>query len=241
MLYRLLPCPSKIALFLVAIAFFLLTPLTTAKASPGMPPSLPYRVVALGDSLTSGYGLSPAQSFPEQLQGYLQREGYSVRVENAGVSGDTTAGGLSRLESAISGEQKPDLVIVALGANDMLRQLPEEDARVNIEKIIQKLQEKKIPVLLAGMKNPGLTTLVFRRSFGAFYEDLADEYDIPLYPYFLEGVALKGYLNQADGIHPNAQGVALVVEGVGPMVKDALKESREPDKKRGFSFFRLFE
>lgn len=182
------------------------------------------RIVVLGDSLTAGYGLEGGQAFPEQLQIALTAEGLDVQVDNAGVSGDTTAGGLSRLDWAIQGDQPPNLVIVALGANDMLRGLPVAEAKKNLTKILEQLRDKKIPTLLAGMRAPAQYTLVFRGKFSDMYEDLADDFDVELYPFFLEGVALNPQLNQADGIHPNQQGVAVMVKNMTPVVKELLEE-----------------
>lgn len=180
------------------------------------------RIVVLGDSLTSGYGLQGGEDFPSKLQDALIQDGLNVRVDNAGVSGDTTAGGVSRVEWSVAGDPKPALVIVALGGNDMLRGLEPDVTRTNLTKILTTLKEKEIPVLLAGMKAPLQYTLMFQKSFDSIYSDLAEEFDVPLYPFFLEGVALKPEMNQSDGIHPNQAGVARMVEGLLPLVKEQL-------------------
>jgi len=180
------------------------------------------RIVVLGDSLTSGYGLQGGEDFPSKLQDALIQDGLNVRVDNAGVSGDTTAGGVSRVEWSVEGDPKPALVIVALGGNDMLRGLEPDVTRTNLTKILTTLKEKEIPVLLAGMKAPLQYTLMFQKSFDSIYSDLAEEFDVPLYPFFLEGVALKPEMNQSDGIHPNQAGVARMVEGLLPLVKEHL-------------------
>jgi len=182
------------------------------------------RVVILGDSLTAGYGLESGQSFPDQLQIALQNDGLDVTIDNAGVSGDTTAGGLSRLDWAVDAPPKPDLVIVALGANDMLRGIDVKVTKDNLSKILKKLKDKNMTTLLAGMKAPTQYTLLFQNKFDAIYPDLAKEYDVELYPFFLDGVALNPELNQADGIHPNQRGVAVMVEKMKPVVKEILEK-----------------
>jgi acyl-CoA thioesterase-1 len=182
------------------------------------------RVVILGDSLTAGYGLENGQSFPDQLQMALRNDGLGVTIDNAGVSGDTTAGGLSRLDWAVDNPPKPDLVIVALGANDMLRGIDVKVTKDNLSKILERLKEKEITTLLAGMKAPTQYTLLFQNKFDAIYPELAKEYDVALYPFFLDGVALNPDLNQADGIHPNQKGVAIMVENMKPLVKEILEK-----------------
>lgn len=181
------------------------------------------RIVVLGDSLTAGYGLPAGQEFPAKLQEALLADGINVKVENAGVSGDTTAGGLSRVEWAIAGDTKPALVLVALGGNDMLRGLEPEEAEKNLVAIITKIKAQNISVLLAGMKAPMQYPLVFRTRFDGIYKNLAEKYGVELYPFFLEGVALDPKLNQPDGIHPNAEGVAVMVRGILPDVKKLLQ------------------
>lgn len=180
------------------------------------------RVVVLGDSLTAGYGLEGGQAFPEQLQIGLVAAGLDIKVENAGVSGDTSAGGLARLDWSVAGDKAPDLVIVALGGNDMLRGLDVDMTRNNLSGILAALKEKNIPALLVGMKAQPQYSDRFRRSFDSIYPELAKEYSVPLYPFFLEGVALDPALNLADGIHPNENGVAEMVRRMTPIVKDLL-------------------
>lgn len=183
----------------------------------------PIRIVALGDSLTAGYGLESGQDFATKLQEKLISEGIEAKVDNAGVSGDTSAGGLSRVEWAVGGEPKPNLVIVALGANDMLRGLDPSLTQKNLAGILDKLKEKKIPVLLVGMQSPMNLGPAFQGKFDRIYKELADQYDVPLYPFFLKGVAMNAEYNQADGIHPNQKGVAIVVDTIFPSVKKALE------------------
>lgn len=183
----------------------------------------PIRIVALGDSLTAGYGLESGQDFATKLQEKLISEGIEAKVDNAGVSGDTSAGGLSRVEWAVGGEPKPNLVIVALGANDMLRGLDPSLTQKNLAGILDKLKEKKIPVLLVGMQSPTNLGPAFQGKFDRIYKELADQYDVPLYPFFLKGVAMKAEYNQGDGIHPNQKGIAIVVDTIFPSVKKALE------------------
>jgi acyl-CoA thioesterase-1 len=210
---------SFIAFLLVSLAclFFILNP-AAAQAE-----TIPKRIVVLGDSLTSGYGLESGYGFPEQLETILNEDGYNVKIENAGISGDTTAGGLSRYEWSIEGDVKPSLVIVALGANDMLRGLPVDQTKSNLSAIIKGIQSKDIPVLLAGMRAPLNYTGLFSKGFNSIYPNIAEELDVELYPFFLEGVALKPALNQADGIHPNRDGVKVMADNIKPYVVKFLK------------------
>lgn len=174
------------------------------------------RIMAFGDSLTAGFGLAPADSFPSQLQRALEARGLPARVLNAGVSGDTTSGGLARLDWSLS--DRPDMVIVALGANDALRGIDPAITRANLAAILEKLRRKKLPVLLAGAYAPPNLGREYEASFNGIFPDLAKEYDVPLYPFFLEGVVTVPSLNQGDGVHPNAEGVAVIVERITPYV-----------------------
>lgn len=183
----------------------------------------PVRIVALGDSLTAGYGLESGQDFATSLQKRLIAEGIDVKVDNAGVSGDTSAGGLSRVDWAVAGDPVPRLVIVTLGANDMLRGVDPSVTKKNLAGILDKLKEKKIPALLAGIRSPANLGSFFQGRFDHIYRELSDEYDVPLYPFFLEGVAMKAEYNQADGIHPNQKGIAIIVDNILPSVKKALR------------------
>lgn len=182
------------------------------------------RIIALGDSLTAGYGLQSGEDFATKLQEALISDGMDVKVENAGVSGDTSAGGLARLEWAIQGEPAPDLVMVALGANDMLRGINPSVTRQNLEEILKTLKDKKISVLLIGMKSATNMGEEYRKEFEVIYPELADQYDVPLYPFFLEGVAMDATLNLEDGMHPNTKGVLIMVQNIKPSVKEALEQ-----------------
>jgi len=174
----------------------------------------PVKILALGDSLTAGYGLPEADAFTTRLQTALKDKGYDVQVINAGVSGDTTAGGRARLDWAL-GDQ-PDVAVVELGANDGLRGLDPASTRENLDAILTVMKERKVPTLLAGMYAPRNLGREYGDRFNAIYPELAAKHDVPLYPFFLEGVALDPKLNQEDGMHPNAKGVAIVVDGILP-------------------------
>lgn len=168
------------------------------------------KIVALGDSLTAGYLLPPGKGFPEQLQQALTAKGIkSVTIENAGVSGDTSSGGLSRLDWAIGSDT--DGVILELGANDALRGIDPAVTRANLDKIISTLKARGIQVLLAGMLAPPNLGRDYGTAFNAIYPDLAKKYDLILYPFFLEGVAANSKLSLVDGMHPNERGVEEIV------------------------------
>jgi acyl-CoA thioesterase-1 len=179
------------------------------------------RLLILGDSLTAGYGLMEEEAFPMQLQKALQRAGHNVKVINAGVSGDTTAGGLARLEWALA--DVPHLVLIELGGNDALRGLPPEETFTNLDAILGRLKEVGVPVILAGMQAPRNLGEDYVAAFNQVYLRLAGKYEVSFYPFFLEGVVQKQSLNQADGIHPNAAGVTIIVDRILPTVESALR------------------
>ena len=181
-------------------------------------------IVALGDSLVAGLGLPQDQSFPAQLQSALAERGRNVRVVNAGVSGDTAAAALQRLDWALPDDA--DAVIVELGGNDALQGLPPEGTRRALAEIIMQVQERGLPVLLAGMEAPRNMGKDYVESFAAIYPDLATEYGVILYPFFLDGAALNTDLMQSDGIHPNGDGVAVIVENIMPKVDELLVQAR---------------
>ena len=173
-------------------------------------------LVVVGDSLTAGLGLSPEQSFPSRLQAHLLAQGIDVRVENAGVSGNTTADGLARLDWAVGADA--DAVILELGANDALRGLPPETAEANLDAMLQRLKQRKLPVLMAGMMAPRNLGAEYVGAFDAIYARLAKKYEVPLYPFFLDGVAQDPGLNQPDMLHPNEAGVEVIVDRIAPQV-----------------------
>lgn len=178
---------------------------------------------AFGDSLAAGYGLPPAQGFAAQLQAALRRQGVAATVRNGGVAGDTAAQGRARLRWGLRGlGRTPDLVIVELGANDMLRGLPVAQARANLDQVLTELGRRRIPVLLVGMRAAPNLGPDYARAFEAMYPALARAHRVPLYPFFLDGVAANRALIQRDGLHPNVRGVAIIVARILPAVRKAL-------------------
>lgn len=178
------------------------------------------KIVAFGDSLTAGFGLARQDGFTVKLQSALQSKGHDVVIVNAGVSGDTTSGGLARLDWSLAADT--DAVILELGANDMLRGIKVDAVRHNLDAMLQLLQVRKLPVLIAGMKAAPNLGEDYARAFDAIYPDLAEEYDTLFYPFFLDGVAGNVVLNQADGIHPSASGVDVIVERILPKVEELI-------------------
>jgi len=178
-------------------------------------------ITVIGDSLTAGYGLERKNAFPALLEAALKTHGIAARVIGAGVSGDTTSGGLSRLAWALG--DKPDLVIVELGANDGLRGIDPAVTHKNLDQIVARIKSRGIRVLLTGMKAPPNLGRDYAKAFNAVFPAVAKKHNVPFYPFFLEGVAAKLELNQKDGKHPNVQGVAVITERILPYVKAALK------------------
>ncbi len=190
----------------------------------GPPPKKPDNrpvILAFGDSLTAGHGVPLAGSYPSRLQTELDRLGYPYRVVNAGVSGDTTSGGLSRIDFALA--EKPRIVILELGANDGLRGIPVREARQNIEQMIRKSQGAGATVVLAGMTLPLNLGPDYIRDFESMYTDLAKKYKLTRIPFFLDGVAAKEDLNQPDGIHPTSKGYAVVTQNVLKYIEPLLE------------------
>lgn len=180
----------------------------------------PVRIVAFGDSLTAGYLLSPDDAFPHQLAVALKARGHAVEIINAGVSGDTTAGGLQRLDWSVP--DGTEAVILELGANDALRGMPPEEAHNNLDAIVTRLKARGIEVLIAGMQAPKNWGEDYRQAFDSIFRELATRHDTLLYPFFLDGVALDPALNLDDGLHPNAKGVARIVERILPVVEELI-------------------
>ena len=181
-------------------------------------------IVAFGNSLTAGLGVAPAESYPAHLQRTLDAAGYAYRVVNAGVSGDTTAGGVRRVSWVLN--SKPAIVILELGANDGLRGLSLHETKANLERIIQQFQQASVTVVLAGMKLPPNYGQDYTAGFEALYQALAKQYHLTLIPFFLDGVAGSSSLNQADGIHPTGEGYRRIVEKVFPVLEPLLKQNR---------------
>lgn len=208
---------------LLAIALMLFAPLGAAIAQDG---GEPYRIVGFGDSLMAGYELAPGESFPERLQIALRDRGHNVVIENAGVSGDTTSGGLSRLDWSVP--DGTDLVILELGANDMLRGVAPSLTEANLDEMISRLKARGIGVVLAGMLAAPNLGPDYAEAFNAMFPRLAQKHDIPLHPFFLDGVAANSDLLLADGMHPNAAGVDRMVEAALPVIEAAIGDRARP-------------
>jgi acyl-CoA thioesterase-1 len=190
---------------------------TASGQAPAAGRAKPVKMVVLGDSLSAGLGLSASAAFPERLQKSLKTKGIAVDMINAGVSGDTSSGGRDRLEWSIpAGTQA---VILELGANDALRGIDPKVTRAALTDILTRLKARGIAVLLCGMLAPPNYGKDYSERFNAIYPDLAKSFDVPLYPFFLEGVATDARLNQADGLHPTAEGVDVIVKNILPIVE----------------------
>ena len=180
----------------------------------------PFKIVGFGDSLMAGYGLGPGEGFTDKLQAALRAKGRDVAVANAGVSGDTTSGGLARLDWSVpDGTQ---LVILELGANDMLRGVSPDIPRNNLDEMLARLKQRKIAVLLAGMRAAPNLGADYQTAFDGIFPELAKKYDVTLYPFFLDGVAGQPGMQLEDGLHPSAKGVELMVERILPTVEKAI-------------------
>jgi acyl-CoA thioesterase-1 len=179
-------------------------------------------ILVVGDSLVAGYNIPVEQAFPAQLERKLRHKNFPVTVINAGVTGDTTSGGLTRLEWVL--QQNPDYVILELGANDMLRAVPPAVTKENLRKMLVILKARHIPVLLAGMKATPNLGAEYGAQYAALYRDLAKQYPVVFYPFFLEGVTGHAEYLQDDGLHPTVTGVAVMVKNIFPAVKKLLAE-----------------
>lgn len=206
-----MPC-SILRIFSVIVALTFAT--AAAAAAEGT------RLMAFGDSLVHGYGLAEDDTFPAQLQAALQQQGHAVEVLNAGNSGDTTAAGLARLDWALA--DRPDAVIVVLGANDGLRGLEPRQTYGNLTAILERLEADGLPVLLAGMLAPRNLGAAYVEEFDGVFQRLSEERNVVFYPFFLDGVAAQTELNLGDGIHPNKDGVAEIVSRILPSVESLL-------------------
>jgi acyl-CoA thioesterase-1 len=198
-----------------AVLVAVIAPLPAAHAQNN-----PIRLVALGDSLSAGYNLPQEAAFPVALERALKAKGYRVEVANAGVSGDTSSGGLDRLDWSVP--DGTDGVILELGANDMLRGLDPAGTRKNVEAIVERLKSRNIPVMLAGMYASRNLGPEYVQRFDSIYPDIAKKHDLVLYPFFLDGVAGDRSLNLPDGMHPTAKGVEIIVERILPSVESFL-------------------
>jgi acyl-CoA thioesterase I len=196
-------------------------------AGTAVPPGYaetPVRVVALGDSLTAGYGLPDKDGFVPRLQAALAADGIAAEIANAGVSGDTASDGLVRLDWSVP--QGTDAVIVELGANDMLRGIKPEVTRAALDTILRRLTERHIAVLLCGMRAAPNLGADYGQAFERIYPELAAKYGVPLYPFFLDGVAADLSMTQHDGLHPNATGVGVIVQRILPKVEELIARAR---------------
>jgi acyl-CoA thioesterase-1 len=190
--------------------------LSVAAAAAATPP----RILVIGDSIAAGYGLPPGQGFPERLQAKLAADGIETTVINGGVSADTTAGGVARLDWALG--EKPDYVLLELGGNDMLRAVDPKIVYANLDTMLTRIAESGAKALLIGMKAPANWGADYREAFDAVFPALAAKHHVPLYPFLLDGVALQPALNQPDGLHPNPAGVAIIVDRLAPYVERLL-------------------
>jgi acyl-CoA thioesterase I len=212
-----------LAVVIAAVGLLMvLCPMHTIEAEPRAPV-----IVAFGDSLTAGFGLPQGETFPVQLEAALKARGQGVSVVNAGVSGDTAGAALKRLDWAIPADASA--VIIELGGNDALEGIPTEAIKTSLEKIIEAVQAKGLPILLTGMEAPRNMGKDYVTAFAAIYPDLAQRYGLVLYPFFLDGVVLDDSLMQGDGIHPNAKGVARIVELIIPKVEELLAKVKAKD------------
>jgi acyl-CoA thioesterase-1 len=182
------------------------------------------RLMVFGDSLVAGYGLPAEEGFTRQLQDRLTAQGVEIKILNAGVSGDTTAGGLARLEWALA--EQPDYVMIVLGGNDLLRGLDPSATRRNLDQILSKLAARGIKTFLCGMLAPVNLGAEYGAEFNPIYPDLAQKYDLDFYPFFLQDVALVPRFNQRDGLHPNPEGVAKIIDGMMPLLQTFLSNKK---------------
>ncbi|MBR0990784.1 arylesterase [Bradyrhizobium japonicum] len=201
----------------IAVLMLGLMTIATTPSLQAQPVTKPAKLVVLGDSLSAGLGLAAQDAFPAKLKKSLKNKGIDVDMINAGVSGDTSSGGRDRLDWSIP--DGTDGVIVELGANDALRGVDPAVTRAALTDIVQRLKARKIAVMLCGMLAPPNYGADYAARFNSIYPDLAKTFDVPLYPFFLDGVAADARLNQADGIHPTAEGVDIIVANIMPMVE----------------------
>jgi acyl-CoA thioesterase I len=201
----------------IAVLMFALMTVSNMPSAQAQPAAKPIKLVVLGDSLSAGLGLPAQEAFPAKLQKALQAKGIAVDMTNAGVSGDTASGGRDRLDWSVP--DGTDGVIVELGANDALRGIDPDLTRAALTDIVARLKARKISVMLCGMLAPPNYGADYAARFNSIYPDLAKKFDVPLYPFFLDGVAADAKLNQADGIHPTAAGVDIIVNNMMPSVE----------------------
>jgi acyl-CoA thioesterase I len=208
---------------LVSLFSLLLSVMSVSALAKSAVSISPVSVLAFGDSLTAGYELPPSDSFPAQLQTALRKKGIAATVHNAGVSGDTTTGGKARLAWVLKGQkQKPDVVILELGANDSLRGINPDITRANLDEMLVILKKSGIKVILAGMLAPPNLGADYAKKYNSIFPDLAKKHGVLLYPFFMDGVVLHPKLQLSDGMHPNKKGVGVIVDKMMPMIMSAL-------------------
>jgi acyl-CoA thioesterase-1 len=205
-------------------SIFGLAILVAVAAAPAPAAERPLRIVALGDSLTAGYGLPAQDSFPARLAAALKAKGHAVEIENAGVSGDTASAGLARLDWAVP--EGTDAVIVEFGANDMLRGVDPKVTQAALDALLTRLRQRGIAVLLAGMRAAPNLGAEYGRAFETVFADLATKHDVVFYPFFLDGVAAQAKLMLRDGVHPNAGGVDAIVTGILPKAEELIARAK---------------
>ncbi len=229
-MYR-ITCNSFVRL--VAFFFVVMSMMPTG-INAAQPDSI--KIVAIGDSLIAGYGLKPEHGFTSKLQNMLVEKGCPVKIINSGISGDTTNGGLARVDWVLSDPYSG--VILFLGYNDAFRAVPVESVRHNLTEMIKKIQSRNLPILFFGAKAPRNLGADYYESFDSIYPELAAEYGLLFYPFFLDGVATEPSLNQKDGIHPNEAGVDLIVDRITPYVVQLTRQivsSKSGDEVRQYS------
>ena len=209
----------------IAVLMLALMTIATIASAQAQPAAKPVKLVVLGDSLSAGLGLPAREAFPAKLQKALQAKGIDLDMVNAGVSGDTSSGGRDRLDWSVA--EGTEGVIVELGANDALRGIDPDLTRAALTDIVARLKARKIPVMLCGMMAPPNYGADYAARFNSIYPDLAKKFDVPLYPFFLDGVAADAKLNQADGIHPTAAGVDIIVSNMLPTAEAFLRTISE--------------
>ena len=217
------PQASRVAIAWYAVAAVCAVVFPPPFACAADAPPAMNTILAFGDSLTAGSGVAVDDAYPARLERRLRQEGYAYRVINSGVSGETTAGGLRRMDWAL--QSRPAIAIVELGANDGLRGLSPEMTRANLAQIIERFQAARVTVVLAGMRVPPNYGPEYSHAFAAVFSDLARHYHTPFIPFFLEGVAGVAGLNQADGLHPTSDGYGVVVERIWPVLRPLLVKS----------------
>ena len=222
-------CRSFLRLITIVLAGAAILPIAEQVVKSSVAAQRPVLMI-LGDSLVAGHGLPQGEAFPEILGQMLQNDGVDVHIINAGVSGDTTAGGLARLDWSLA--YNPDAAIIVLGGNDLLRGLDPSASFANLDKIIERLKARNIAVLLAGMQAPRNLGADYADEFDAIYQRLANRHDVLFYPFFLDGVALQPMMNLADGMHPNQAGISHIALKILPHVKRLLSKRQKKYQKK---------